>query len=171
MAARSVKARHPTGASRTVISLLAGSSIDVLAARPEQTTAPKREPAFAYSSPPTACPRGAQGYHGMGRSRAKNGARETRISACKRSQRSVIAGSSRREFAPIHHASTGTASGIGWRSRLDQLPVWEQRINWNHVSCPCASHKRRDVGLATNQSGHAARRNQTTNRGRRISAG
>jgi hypothetical protein len=43
------------------------------------------------------------------------------ISALNRSKRSLIAGSSRRVFAPIHHASKGAASSIGWRSRLAPL--------------------------------------------------
>jgi hypothetical protein len=46
---------------------------------------------------------------------SKIGARATRISASNRGKRSLIAGSSRRYFPPIHHASKEAANGIGWR--------------------------------------------------------
>ena len=47
--------------------------------------------------------------------REQHGARDTNFSI-KPKQRSLIAGSSRRSFAPIHHTSKGAASGVGWRS-------------------------------------------------------
>jgi hypothetical protein len=53
---------------------------------------------------------------------SRNGARATRIPASNRSKRSLIAGSSRRVFALIHHASKGVTSGFGWRSRIGQIP-------------------------------------------------
>jgi hypothetical protein len=44
----------------------------------------------------------------------------------KSKQRSLIAGSSRRFFAPIHHASKGATSGIGWRSHFDHYSLVEK---------------------------------------------